>query len=570
MEFIAFRSIRKRLVLLVILSILPAFAILLYSGLEQRQNSIANARQDILILTHSMAEKQKEITHFTKQLLTTLSQLSVIQQLDTLESSEILRNVLKQNPQYYNLTLIDLKGNVLASGKGSSPVSISLADRKHFKDALAQKKFTIGEFSISRLGDKKIPIFPFAAPVLDKEGQPKAILSCVLKLTDFSKFHDLSNLPERSFVATTDHKGIRLFYYPPKKASNPVGKPIKTKSWDFANKADKPGIFTSTGSDGIKKIFAFEQVRLTSKERPYLYVWAGVPENNILEPANKTLIRNLLLMLLALGSAILTALTIGKRAIVTPIKSLINLTDKFSRGHLDARSDYKPRLDEFSTLTTAFHDMADTLKENHKTLSENEARFRHLLNKLDALVYVIEPNSQLVMFINEYGKKLFGDVTGTVCWKSIQQGLSEPCKFCPNKSTTDDKPSDAYAWEGKNNITGKWFQGYSRTINWTDGRKMVLLIATDITTRKEHELVKDALIEKLENALNEIKTLSGLLPICASCKKIRDDKGYWNTLEAYIEKHSDASFSHGMCQECSEKLYGDKDWYIEMKKKKGG
>lgn len=74
-------------------------------------------------------------------------------------------------------------------------------------------------------------------------------------------------------------------------------------------------------------------------------------------------------------------------------------------------------------------------------------------------------------------------------------------------------------------------------------------------------------ITQLKKALKEVKTLSGLLPICSSCKKIRDDKGYWNNLETFIEKHSDASFSHGLCKECSDKLYGKDDWYKEMKKK---
>jgi uncharacterized membrane protein YhiD involved in acid resistance len=61
--------------------------------------------------------------------------------------------------------------------------------------------------------------------------------------------------------------------------------------------------------------------------------------------------------------------------------------------------------------------------------------------------------------------------------------------------------------------------------------------------------------EKTELALAEIKQLKGMLPICSSCKKIRDDKGYWNHLELYIEEHSDASFSHGICPECIKKLY---------------
>jgi ABC-type nickel/cobalt efflux system permease component RcnA len=71
--------------------------------------------------------------------------------------------------------------------------------------------------------------------------------------------------------------------------------------------------------------------------------------------------------------------------------------------------------------------------------------------------------------------------------------------------------------------------------------------------------VKEKLLEANEN----VKVLSGLMPICASCKKIRDDKGYWKQLEEYIEKHSEAQFSHSLCEECAEKLYGGQDWFRE-------
>jgi hypothetical protein len=62
---------------------------------------------------------------------------------------------------------------------------------------------------------------------------------------------------------------------------------------------------------------------------------------------------------------------------------------------------------------------------------------------------------------------------------------------------------------------------------------------------------------ELQEALSEIKTLSGLLPICASCKKIRDDKGYWNQIEAYIRDRSEAEFSHSICPECAKRLYSE-------------
>ncbi|HTG01602.1 MAG TPA: PAS domain S-box protein [Nitrospirota bacterium] len=79
----------------------------------------------------------------------------------------------------------------------------------------------------------------------------------------------------------------------------------------------------------------------------------------------------------------------------------------------------------------------------------------------------------------------------------------------------------------------------------------------DISDRKQAAKERDLLIQDLQHALGEVKALSGLLPICSSCKKIRDDHGYWNDLEQYISKHSEAEFSHSICPDCAQKLYPD-------------
>lgn len=63
--------------------------------------------------------------------------------------------------------------------------------------------------------------------------------------------------------------------------------------------------------------------------------------------------------------------------------------------------------------------------------------------------------------------------------------------------------------------------------------------------------------DRLRDTLEQVRTLKGLIPICANCKKIRDDHGYWNQIESYIRAHSDAEFSHGICPECAKKLYPD-------------
>lgn len=77
------------------------------------------------------------------------------------------------------------------------------------------------------------------------------------------------------------------------------------------------------------------------------------------------------------------------------------------------------------------------------------------------------------------------------------------------------------------------------------------------TWRRRNELLEQ--LEKRERAEAEVRTLSGLLPICAWCKKIRDDRGYWNQIESYIQTHTDAEFTHGICPECATKMHGRHD-----------
>jgi FixJ family two-component response regulator len=90
--------------------------------------------------------------------------------------------------------------------------------------------------------------------------------------------------------------------------------------------------------------------------------------------------------------------------------------------------------------------------------------------------------------------------------------------------------------------------------NQIDGESLIRSIRYSIN-QKMAEIEKENLIVQLQEALNNVKTLSGLLPICSSCKKIRNDKGHWEQMEAYIRDRSEAEFSHGICQECAQKLY---------------
>ena len=103
--------------------------------------------------------------------------------------------------------------------------------------------------------------------------------------------------------------------------------------------------------------------------------------------------------------------------------------------------------------------------------------------------------------------------------------------------------------------------GKSNVIEYTavpikmQGKTYTIGIDREVTARIEAEAEREKLIFELKAALADVKTLSGLLPICAACKKIRDDKGYWTAIEAFIQQRTPAMFSHGICPDCGKKLY---------------
>lgn len=95
-------------------------------------------------------------------------------------------------------------------------------------------------------------------------------------------------------------------------------------------------------------------------------------------------------------------------------------------------------------------------------------------------------------------------------------------------------------------------------------------VSRDITERKQAEKEREKLIGELQKALAEIKTLHGFLPICYSCKKVRDDSGYWTQVEHYIEDHSEIEFSHGLCPECGKKVLEEINEYRKKRKQDQG
>ncbi|MBU1054829.1 MAG: DUF3365 domain-containing protein [Proteobacteria bacterium] len=208
-------------------------------------------------------------------------------------------------------------------------------------------------------------------------------------------------------------------------------------------------------------------------------------------------------------------------------------------------------------------------KQVEKALKDSEKRYRTLIEKmtvgfaLHEIIYDEDGKPYNCRFLE--ANKAFEKITGIEANKLIGNTVLEALP------QTESYWFDTY---GKVALTGepvhfetyvKEIDSYYDVVAYSPQEGQFATLMSNITKKKKMENDRKKLINELQEALENIKTLNGLLPICAQCKKIRDDKGYWNQIETYIENHSDALFSHGLCPDCMDKLYGKEPWYKKMK-----
>ena len=206
------------------------------------------------------------------------------------------------------------------------------------------------------------------------------------------------------------------------------------------------------------------------------------------------------------------------------------------------------------------------LRQAEKALRESEIKFRTLADFSPTAISIIR--GERYLYVNSAWETLTGytkdEARSLNPLLVVHPDMRELVKnYSINRMKGEQTPT-RYEMKGITKIGGvKWFD-FSATLIEYDGEQATLTVVNDITDKKQSDKEREQLIIELREAINEIKTLRGILPICSSCKKIRDDKGYWNQIELYIRNHSNAQFSHGICPECAKKLYP----YLDIHKKR--
>jgi len=206
-------------------------------------------------------------------------------------------------------------------------------------------------------------------------------------------------------------------------------------------------------------------------------------------------------------------------------------------------------------------------KKAEEGLEKSEAKYRFLTEAMSDIVWMMDENlaftylspsveNTLGMTVDEVIRRGASDIMTA---ESLSSARSAVEKLRMMEGRDPGGPPKTVTFEAAyrhRNGAWIWLENIISLVRNERGENIGIHgVSRNITEIRQAAVEREKLITDLKKALSDVKVLSGLLPICTRCKKIRDDQGYWNQIEGYISEHSDALFSHSLCPECAAKLY---------------
>jgi PAS domain S-box-containing protein len=352
-------SIRKQLCLMAMILALPALALIVYSGLEKRDEDIDEAREEISQLTQAIASEQKNLVTGAEQLMSVIAQLPDVRNHNAAKIQTVLSDTLSINHQFLNIIIADRTGTVWASA-APMKTPVSLSDRRFFKNALATGRFSSGEYVVSRILGK--PMINFGFPYKNQRGEIDGVIGVNLDLEYLRNFLKRMKLPPGSSYLVIDHQGVIL-----SRGINPselVGKQIDAGHLRQMQKETVAGTYTGPGVDGIERFSNYRKLYLQGEQTPYLYIRASIPVKQAVAHANKALLVNLAVFAPFMILALIIAWLIGKRSIIDRISALLAAAQRLAGGDLQARVHHLVKGGELGELGSAFDAMARALDKD--------------------------------------------------------------------------------------------------------------------------------------------------------------------------------------------------------------
>lgn len=378
-----FSRLRVRLLVLVLLAILPALGLVLYTGFEQRAAARADAEADARRVVKLAAASQKQHFEATRQLLATLAQLPQVRPDRAADCQALFTNLLRLHPIYANIGGLDSEGKVFASAAPPPTPRLDLSDRAYFKLARDTGKFAVGEYQIGRITGR--PTFNMAHPLL-VNGQFAGVVFAALDLKWLNQLAARADLPEGTTLTLIDRKGtILVRYQVPDPGKSWIGLTITNELFlkFLAEGTERTGPFR--GLDRVKRLYASTPLSRTAG-LPDAKVFVGIPEQAAYAAAHRTMRLNLIFLGIVAGLALAAAWTGGDFFVLRQVRGLVEAARRLSQGDLAARSGVAPGPEELGQLARSFDDMAASLQRNVGDLQRAQAELKALNEELEQRV----------------------------------------------------------------------------------------------------------------------------------------------------------------------------------------
>jgi len=373
-----FRSLRFRLILLVMVALLPAVGVISYEGMRDRRGATAAAEDQLRHLVTMVAREQAQQTLAARHLLMSLAQAPAVRRQDAEACSALFARMISKPSLFINIGAIYPDGNIFASGV-PMPGPLNISGWRYFKKAMETRDFAVGDLQFGLIVLK--PVLIFSYPVLDTAGEVQTVLYATVSLDWLNHLAAQAQLPAGSVLTIIDEHGAIMARYP--KPEKWAGKSLPPGGLIDLIRKHGQGKAEAQGMDGEPRLFAF----MPLERDPQLgFVFAGIPTRVVYAAADQALRRNLAVLGGVLLLALALAYGLGYLFIMRRVNPLVQATARLAAGDLSARTGLTGGPEELAQLVQAFDHMAVSLEERdaerqeaEQEIQRNEARLASLL-----------------------------------------------------------------------------------------------------------------------------------------------------------------------------------------------
>jgi len=367
--------------LLAVLLTLPAVGIIVRTGLKERQDDYRQASIESRKLVENLAAEQQNLVHEAKQVCRILAKLPEVKKRDRDNIQPILASILRENEQYLNIVIADVSGTIWAATHQFNPGE-NVSDRRYFKNARKTRRFSSGEYVVSKTTKKAA--LHVAYPILGDRGEFEGAVIVGFGEAALQPILERSRMSKNTNYVLTDYRGIILSRG--RALGRSVGEPILPADMERMAAGPEYDTYEFSRADGERRIVSYVKLRLEGEEEPYAYIRGGMPITEAVAAANRKMKTNMAMLLPFAVLAFILAVFIGKRSIVNRVTALQAAAHRIITGDFTSRVGPQVAGGELGELGAAFDEMSQAMDDKIGALVRVQQELREKATALEAEV----------------------------------------------------------------------------------------------------------------------------------------------------------------------------------------